>query len=263
MTRLETCLAGIVAGVLVAQLLGCGSSPPPRAPALNDDQDPTSRRALGPGAYDGDHDEGGSGDMEIEGLSGRLEVYDIQRGIEPHSQALSDCYATKITRKNRFISGEVELKFVVGRDGTVKLVHLVQSDLGSWMMESCMLEIARAMRFARPKGHGDADFTVPLSFTSRAPLAVWEPARAQGEVGADKLAQLAACATETGTVDPQGIWITVYVGTRGRVQSVGFASPGGPLESVWVECAAARVALWSLSDPRGQIAKASFQYNPE
>jgi hypothetical protein len=54
--------------------------------------------------------------------------------------------------------------------------------------------------------------------------------------------------------------ITAYVGPRGQVRSVGFAEPSGGLSDEWAACAVEVVKSWSLSDPRGKIAKLSFGF---
>jgi hypothetical protein len=128
-------------------------------------------------------------------------------------------------------------------------------------MEQCMLEINQTIQFAKPKGKGEADFTVPLSFDARQQTSLWSEDRAESEVEA-RAAELRACADKTGARDPRNIWITVYVGTRGKVLSTGFASPDAPLDPAWAGCAEKIVLGWKLSDPRGQITKASFRYNP-
>lgn len=124
-----------------------------------------------------------------------------------------------------------------------------------------MLEVSRGMAFAKPQGNAEADFTVPLSFDARQAVAAWDQARTETEVG-DRVAELAACADETGTEDPQNVWITLYVGTRGKVLSAGFAS-AGPVDDAWAECATGKIVAWTLADPRGRVTKAGFGYNAQ
>jgi hypothetical protein len=42
---------------------------------------------------------------------------------------------------------------------------------------------------------------------------------------------------------------------------VGFASPRGFAEA-WADCAERAILGWSLTDPRGKVAKLSVTYNP-
>lgn len=246
-------------------LAGCGGgqTSPAEEPAgatEDDDDDRTGpRRAMSPDLDEDENDTDPDG-AQIEGLRGRLERYDIEQGFNPHANALSACFTRKVG-KQRYLGGEVEFKFVVARDGTVKAVHFLRSDLGAWPMEKCMLDIARAMNFAKPKGGGDADFTIPLAFDARQQVVFWNETRGAEEVDDARRMELEGCAEEAGVPDPRNIWITIYIGTRGKVMSAGFASPDGPLADEWAECAAAKIGAWQLSDPRGR-AKMWYQYNP-
>lgn len=252
-------LAGMLcAAAATTVMTGCGGGPstakttPAPAPA-EDDEAFGPHRARGP-EIDEEEDDG----LQIEGLGGRLDVYSIRQGLEPHAGALNDCHASR-QRRRRYIGGDVELAFVVNPDGTVKTVRLSKSDLGAWPMEQCLLEASRQMVFPEPEGNGEADFTVPLRFPSRGRMTVWDAAQAQAEA-AEHLADLAACAADTGTEEPQSVLITLYVGTRGQVQSVGFAAPAAPVDDAWATCAEAKAMAWTLTDPRGLIAKMTFAY---
>ena len=58
--------------------------------------------------------------------------------------------------------------------------------------------------------------------------------------------------------------MTLYLGNRGVVKSVGFASPHKRgIEREWAACASEKILAWTLSDPRGKVAKLGFRYNPE
>ena len=87
----------------------------------------------------------------------------------------------------------------------------------------------------------------------------WDEDQAIRAVGG-KYAELGGCA-RSGGGDPSDVTVTIYVGTRGKVQSVGFAAPAGVAEA-WADCAEAKVSAWTLTDPRGKVAKLSFVYRP-
>jgi len=195
-------------------------------------------------------------EFEVEGLTGHLDPYDIEQGMAPHNQALAACYHDNV-RKMRFVDGKVEMKYKVGRDGAVKSVYLSESDLGAWNIESCLLAIARSMKFKKPRGKGDADFSIPLDFTSGRTRALWlSDDQSQAEVE-DYIDMLDECEGS-----PSDVWITLYVGPRGKVKSVGFASKNGTsFTDEWAECAQTMIMDWQLTDPRGKISKLAFQYN--
>lgn len=238
---------------------GGGEKKPEKPEKASDDDDggdrSGDRRASVPDIGEEDDD-----DVQIAGLKGRLDPYDIKKGLEPHQAALFACFTDKVGRR-KYLGGSVEFQFVVSPDGTVKSVHMLRSDLGNWTMEKCMLDICQAMTFAKPQGRAEADFTVPLDLDARRPVATWDDARVQEVITEEQVATLTACAEETGMGDPSGVWLTIYVGGRGKILSVGMTAPDGPIDPTWAQCAHDKVKEWTLVDPRGR-AKFSYQYNP-
>jgi hypothetical protein len=204
----------------------------------------------------GDDEEEPDDGLEVMSTRGRMDPADVEAGLQPHAAALEDCYKSRVG-KQRWLGGKVELKWQIARDATLTSVQVVWSDLGSWPVEKCLLEVSRAMTFAPPKG-GDADFTIPLEFSSRGSSQWWDEDRTAKAVGTRSEA-LAECVA-TGEAPPSDVSITIYVGTRGKVQSVGFAAPG-PVADGWADCAADLIKTWQLPDPRGQVAKLNLRYN--
>ena len=251
--------------VLVAAALGCGGSDKKGAEEADD-----SSGGGGGLKYDDvrqstddDEDEGGTDDLEVEGLKGRLEPYQIEAGVKPHQTALARCYQAQL-KGTKFLGGKVVLKAIVGPDGTVKQVTIPESDLGSWAVEKCMLEIARGMTFAKPKGgDGEADFTLPLDFNSgRGRVLWWEEEKIETTV-TEKMVELDECEQQVGVVVPSNVWVTIYFANKGEVRSVGFSSPEPePIQDTWADCAAQVVATWVMPDPMGKIAKSAFRFRP-
>ncbi len=202
---------------------------------------------------DAEDEEDDTEGFEVEGLAGHLDPYDIERGIQPHSQDLSECFFDR-AKKNKYLGGKVEMAYKVGRDGAVKTVQMKESSLGAWQVEKCLLDVARSMSFKKPRGKGDADFTVPLDFTS-VRSALWLSDEAgQSEVD-EYLGELEECGRA------RSVYVTLYVAARGKVKSVGFASQNGPLADEWADCAEKKIKAWQLTDPRGKVSKMSFLYN--
>ena len=250
-------LAGLLVLVLVLVLACGGSDRSPRAPVddeLLDDEAPTSRRSRAPGDPDEDEQQDDDG-VEIKGTRGHLDPQDIQAGFDPQSEALAKCYHARVKRL-RYVGGKVSLRYTVSRDGTVKRVQIEKGDIGAWPVEKCILDIARAMTFRKPRG-GEAEFAVPLDFAATQSVNWWAEYRAEEEVG-DVIDALDECG------QARDVWITLYVANRGVVKSVGFASPAKmPLPDEWATCAEDEIKTWVLSDPRGRAAKLSFRYKPE
>ena len=246
--RAGSIIAPGLAGIVAAMAAACGGAD---APARQPVARPAHHeRVIPPRSADDDDDDG----VEIEGLKGHLDQADIQAGVEPHHDALTSCFMSRVG-KRRFLGGQIELAWRIARDGSVKEVQIAAGDLGAWPIEKCLLEVSRSMTFARPKG-GLAEFSLPLDFPPRGTVLSWDEQKAQTEIE-DKLPELAACDGAGGEVV-----VTLYVGTRGQVQSVGFSSPGAPYSDAWADCAAEAIGGWTLSDPRGQVAKLAFRFTP-
>ncbi len=262
MTRLHETLWPVL---LTAALAACGGTEKtaPSAPNADtdeveqDDDAPTSRRSRVPGMDDDDDDDDDG--VAIDGLKGHLDPYDIQQGMSGHSGDLATCFQ-KHAKKQKYLGGQVELSFLIATDGTVKTVQASKSSIGSWPVESCLLEESKTMTFKKPKG-GEAEFSVPLEFEARRAANWWSEEKAD-EAVASQVASLSKCADAA--ADPRNVWVTLYLGNRGVVESVGFASPHKDgIDAAWASCADALIRSWTLTDPLGKLAKLGFRYNPE
>ncbi len=247
--------------VLFAALIGCGGA----GKGAGDSSGDSSRRA---GQASGMDDGAGEAEPEAEreqqeteqiavtGTKGRLEAQQIQAGVAPRAAALQACYDAQLVQK-KFVSGKLVLDMVVAKSGQVGRARIAESDVGDWTVERCVLGVARKMTFASPKGgDGEAQFQVPLNFASGGPaLETWPQEQIAAAVQG-KRAQLEACDGQAGGAP---VNVTLYVGNRGEVKAVGFASAGDePVADAWAECAARAVSSWTMPDPRGKIVKASF-----
>jgi hypothetical protein len=240
--------------LLLMFAVACGGADKPEAEEPTKvSEDDKVEAVHDPSIHDDDPEEEDDGEFEVEGLAGHLDPYDIQRGIEPHQEDLSDCFFSR-AKKNKYLGGKIEMAYKVARDGSVKTVQMKESSLGAWQVEKCLLTIARSMSFKKPRGKGDADFSVPLDFTSARSVLWMTEEAAESEV-AEYQAELEECGRA------RNVYVTLYVASRGKVKSVGFASQQGPLEDEWADCAEEKVMAWQLTDPRGKVAKLSFLYN--
>lgn len=258
-------------------LAACGGSAPPPEPPKEPAPRPTR-------VVVEDETEEPEDGVTFVASRGRMDPARIEAGIAPHTTALSECYTTSVGRR-RWLGGQVTIHWEIAKDGTVTAVKLSESTLGAWPIEKCLLEIARTATFEPPKG-GDADFSIPLDFSSKGRVTTWDDDMALRAVGG-QLAGLDACvagaarpATKNGktkkkqqppvepppelpATPPDDVTVTVYVGPQGKAQSVGFSSPKSVLTDAWGDCAAKVALAWRLPDPRGTIAKLAIKYRPE
>lgn len=236
--------------ILVAALVGCGGSGPRQV------EEPKPEPVVAEPEEDDDEEE--PDDIEVEGLLGTLDVADIQPVIDRHARKLVACHRDHIGAL-RYVGGKVELKFRVARDGTVRRVQVASGDLGAWPVEKCVLGVARQMTFPPPRG-GEAEFSFPIDFPAQGRVVRLDELSATAELGA-RLGDLDACAAEAGVPPPREVQVTVYVAVGGAVTSAGFATTSDePFDDAWGDCAVGRLMALRLSDPRGQVWKASSWY---
>jgi hypothetical protein len=224
---------------------------------------------------------------------GTISKEKIDAGLAPHQQAMMDCYTTKVG-KRRFVGGEVRLMWLLKADGAIKSVK-IDSNLGAWDIEKCLLDIAWSATFEKPTGN-DAEFEIPLNFAATRSTAVWDEDMVLRAVGG-QLAQLDECPDgpkpknppkgkkapkkvkappkkapppeEAGPPErpeprpPKNVTVTMYIGPLGKTQSIGFSSPTSELGPKWATCASAVAASWRLPDPKGQIAKLAIRYKAD
>lgn len=246
-------LAAFLVASVLAWAPACGGGAPKHAAAPA----PEARSSRTP-IEEPEDDDGGNDDVQVEGLMGHIDRVDIQPVIERSWDRVQSCYSGGIG-KLRYVGGQMELKFRVARDGSVKHVHVARGTLGAWPVEKCVLEIARAMSFPKPKG-GEAEFSFPIDFPSRGRTIAMDEGRASSELP-PKLATLTKCNEDVdGATEPLPgrIDVTLYIGPGGKVTSAGFATEDqNDIPDAWADCAHAEATTWKLTDPRGSVWKAT------
>jgi len=249
--------------VLAVVLVACGGKAPPPPPPKVAEPPPKPTRVVVETEKDDEPQDG----IKFTHTRGKMDQAAITAGLEPHTQAMTECYMTKVGRR-RWLGGHVVLHWDIKSDGTVTSVKLSESDLGNWDIEKCLLEAARAATFDKPQG-GDADFTVPLDFSAKGNAQIWDEDKSLRAIGG-QLAKLDGCPDPKEMKKlkkpvgpaPKNVTVTLYVGPHGKAQSVGFSSPNTEITDEWMECAAKAANAWRLPDPRGQIAKLAIRYKP-
>ena len=231
--------------VLFALAACGGSKPPPPPPPKAEPPAPVAKRV----PIEDSEVEDSS--VTVVNAKGHMDKAAVEAGISPHHDELSDCYMKNVKRR-RWLGGHVLIHWDIKKDGTVTAVKLMaESDLGAWPIEKCLLEVARSASFDKPIG-GDADFSLPLDFSAKGASLPWSEDQALRAVGG-QLGKLEAC--DKKHPRPHEVTITLYVGTHGRAQSVGFSSDATEIDDKWAECATKAVMGWRLPDPKGIVAK--------
>lgn len=271
--------------------LGCGSSSKPADKPVDEQPKKVVTRVPIEDESDAANDVG-DGEVTFTKTKGSITKEAIEAGLAPHSSSLAECYTTKVGRR-RWLGGRVVLQWVLEADGKIASVKLTESNLGSWAMEQCMLDIAWSAEFGKPNG-GKVDFDLPLEFSAKGGSAIWDEDQTLRAIGG-QLAVLDDCddfefepkpvkppkrgkkappkkAPEKKDDDdkparpekaPSNVVITMYVGPGGKLQSVGFASATTEVGGKWSACAEKAAQSWRLPDPRGQIAKLAIRYKAQ
>ncbi len=272
--------------VAFVALAACGSAPPP-AKKVEPEPAPKPTRVVV-------EDESAQNEAPEEGVTfvktkGSITKEAIEEGLAPHQTALAECYTEKVG-KRRWLGGHVVLQWNLKGDGSISSVKMIESNLGSWAVEQCLLDIAWGATFGKPSG-GDVDFTVPLDFSAKGGTDIWDEDKALRAIGG-QLALLDDCddfefepkpvkkgkkAPKAKKKDasaepekptrpekpPKNVTMTLYVGPGGTLQSVGLSSATTEVGHKWSACAEKAARSWRLPDPRGQIAKLAIKYKAE
>jgi len=264
-------------------LLGCGGSkPPPEKPE-------EKKVSLPPPQPEEDEPEDG---VTFKKQKGQISQEAIEAGLAPIKEAMTDCYNSRVG-KRKWLGGEVNLKWELKADGSVKSVKITASNVGDWAVEKCLLDLAWNATFEKPSG-GDADFDLPLTFTPTRITQDWDDDKSLKAIGG-QLAQLDDCPEgpkPKGPVKkakkpkkkpppkkvadkkdekperpepkaPSNVLVTVYVGPQGKTQAIGFSSPTSEIGNKWAMCAEKIAAAWRLPDPKGAIAKLKITYKAQ
>jgi TonB family protein len=267
--------------VALVGLSACGGSPPPSAKPV----EPAPKKVNRVVVEDESQDDAPEAGVTFVKTKGSISREAIEAGLSPHQTAMAECYTQKVG-KRRWLGGHVVLQWNLKGDGTLTSVKLTESNLGSWAVEQCLLDIAWSATFAKPNG-GDVDFTVPLDFSAKGGSASWDEDQSLRAVGG-QLAMLDDCddfefepkpvkkakkapkpkKNDKAEADkptrpekpPKDVTMTLYVGPGGKLQSLGFSSATTEVGQKWSACAEQVAQNWRLPDPRGQIAKLAVRY---
>ncbi len=96
------------------------------------------------------------------GVLGRHQIEPVIREGMP---AFQRCYQKELQR-NPGLAGTVELRFVIDRDGTVKIAQIKASTIGNSLVEACLQEEILRRRFPKPSGSGTVVVSYPFRFAS-------------------------------------------------------------------------------------------------
>lgn len=180
--------------------------------------------------------------MKMENELGVVDSADVEATLEGHFGEVRGCYQ-RAGKAQRYAGGKVLLRFAVGGDGKVQDVLVIESDLGNYDVERCLVEVGRRIVFDAPHGRKATTFEYPVEFRSTNQLAVLEIDGPKIDHDFSSfLPQLAAC----GQVSKDGALAIMYIEPNGFPGSIGLAS-GAALDEDAGDCMVQTMRRWRMS----------------
>lgn len=126
----------------------------------------------GGGKYGGNISLAGSGGKNMEDITpgrvvtkGGLDRDVIARVIKKYQRQIKFCYEKELT-KNPNLYGKIVTFFVIAADGSVQTASVVETEMNSEPVESCIVRNIQRWRFPAPKGGGSVEVRYPWVFKS-------------------------------------------------------------------------------------------------
>jgi TonB family protein len=166
--------------------MGCGSD----KAAKRDPASPTlAARPSSRPASDADARQTMSVDSEL----GVLDTEDVEAVLQARFDDIRGCYG-RAGKAQRYAEGRVLLRFLVNGDGTSEDVLVIESTLGNYDVERCLVEVGRRISFHAPSGRKPTTFEYPVEFRSsnQVPVLDVDGLKMERDLAAF-LPQLAAC----------------------------------------------------------------------
>jgi TonB family protein len=233
---------------MVALEIGCGSDKGARGGAEGGPELALHRRPSRPRRSD----DGAA--MKIDNEVGVLDTEDVEATLQEHFDDLRGCYG-RAGRAQRYAGGRVLLRFLINGNGSAQDVWVLESTLGNYDVERCLVEVGRRIRFDAPSGRKATTFEYPVEFRSTKQVEVLDVdgPKVERDVAA-LLPQLAAC----GQLASEGASAIVYVEPNGSPGSVGLATAAALDEDVG-DCMVQTIRGWRMSVAHpGLVVRASF-----
>lgn len=200
----------------------------------------------------GGDDEGDSKDsLSVVQEQGVLESEDVETVLERNFRKFTRCYE-RAGDAQRYVEGQVLLKFLISGEGQVTDVHFVENSLGNFAIERCLVVEARAIKFPAPRGRKPTEFEYPLQFRSTREMALADwPA---DSVPPDVLPLMLAMHPCPDVAQKQ-VEAILYIEPSGAVGSVGFLA-GAAIEPEAAMCVLEQMRAWRLRGEAGHVLRA-------
>ncbi len=160
--------------------------------------------------------------MTLQNEVGVMDTDDVEATIQEHFDDVRGCYA-RAGKAQKYAEGKVLLRFLVAGDGQAQDVWVLETTLGNYDVERCLVEVGRHIHFNAPTGNKPTTFEYPVEFRSSSRVEVLDIDGPKVDHDlASLMPQLAAC----GRVAAAQVNAIVYVEPNGVAGSVGLATAG-------------------------------------
>ena len=196
--------------------------------------------------------------MTVDNELGVLDTEDVEATMRSHFDDIRGCYH-RAGKAQRYAGGRVMLRFLVGGNGIAQDVLVIESTLGNYDVERCLVEVGRRIAFHAPTGHKATSFEYPVEFRSTNQVAVLEVDGMKFDRDLSAfLPQLAACG-QLSAMDASAI---MYIEPNGFPGSVGLAA-GTTLDEDAADCMVQTIRRWKMSATLpGHVMRAAFNIPP-
>ena len=188
-------------------------------------------------------DTGDTDGLQISLEHGVISQEAAQQAVMAEWKELTRCYSEAGPAMG-FAGGAVTLRFFVDGHGAITDVRIVESRVGNFEVERCLVGVGRKVRFPQPKGNALAQVDYTLEFRSTGAVAVLDLALDELSAELPALWARLAGACEGG-LGADEVAATFYVDAAGAVRSVGLASAASLDESAG-RCVSDSIRRWNV-----------------
>jgi len=193
--------------------------------------------------------------MHIDNEMGVLDTEEVEATLQGHFEDVRNCYE-RAGKAQEYAGGRVLMRFLVAGDGSVSDVWVIESSLGNYPVERCLVGVGRGVVFKAPSGRKSTTFDYPVEFRSTREVAVLEIDGLKLEHDLETfLPQLASC----GSLARQPTTAMMYIEPSGFPGSVGLAVEGA-LDEESGDCMVRAMRGWKMSAALpDHVLRATFQ----
>jgi hypothetical protein len=192
--------------------------------------------------------------MKVDSELGVMDTADVEDTLQARFDDVRACYE-RAGKAREYAGGRVVLHFLVDGTGHAEDVWVVESTLGNFEVERCLVGVGRSVVFPAPSGHKATTFDYPVEFRSTNEVAVLDIAGLKIDRDlATFLPQLASC----GPLSREPVNAIIYIDPTGFPGSVGLAV-GSALDESAGQCVVRTIQRWKMSATLpGKMLRANF-----